>query len=231
MLQNREPFESAFKLLNFLGCWGEVSNVRRRWMLKIPSACGVILAFWIILSLLHAEEYNEAITVFEILPVIFLILFSMSDISTKKEKIKKLFAIVDSLELENSEMSEHIESACRLNTIISVVALISLIITAGVYAITPIFIGRVVFPVYIPEIWKNNAIAYYFSWIFQALTGCYLAVFFSLLYEFRNTLMLTLVYVMEFFRLKLSGLRSLVEDERAKLELQKCINIHLQIQE
>jgi hypothetical protein len=223
MLQNREPYKSAFKLLTFLGCWDEISTAHKRWVLKIPLASAVILAILSSLSLLQAQEYNDALTAFEIVPVILLILVSLSDVIRKKNKITRMFEIIHDIEAENPEISEHIDRACRLNSKISMASTTALITTYSVFAIFPLLTDKLSFPIYIPEFCRGSTIAFYFLWVFENYSAAFCSIMFLVLYEFRNSLFVLLIHVMEFYRAKLRSLKP--------SELQKCIRIHLQIKE
>jgi hypothetical protein len=225
MLLNREPYRTTFKIFTFLGFWDEIPVRHKRLTLHIPLALFFIYAFTIGLSFLQADELKDALVALEILHLVLVILFSIFDMLMKKVKVKKLLQIVDKIELENPEVSCFIDSACWINCVVYLLVFFFTVATFLFYAFTPLVTGKLAFPVYMPEIVKDEPSVFYLFWVMQVIIGSYSGFSNFMLYEFRNGLMVLLWKIVECYQEKLRKLKC------TKVELQKCVEFHLRIKE
>ncbi|KAG5673339.1 hypothetical protein PVAND_003398 [Polypedilum vanderplanki] len=231
MLLNREPYKTAFKVFTFLGFWDEISIVQRRWTFKLPIFLIFVLVLMAFTSFFQARDFHDALISLATLPILTVIIFSIFDFLYKKEQLKKFLVLVDEIESENPDVSVYIDKACKLNTLIYLVVLVVLILTYLTYAIIPLIIHKLTFPIYLHEKFDDSFLVFYGIWFIQTLIGMYSTLTLYIFFEFRNSLLVLITHIMRYYRYKLSNLSSIIVDQKARMELIKCIKLHLQIKE
>ncbi|KAG5673337.1 hypothetical protein PVAND_003396 [Polypedilum vanderplanki] len=231
MLLNREPYKTVFKIFTFIGFWDEIPIVQRRWTFNVPLTLNILFILMVYATFFRAHDFNDAITALSTLPILTVIIFSIFDFLHKKEKLNKFLALVNEIESENPDVSVYIDKACKFNTMIYSIVLFVLFFTHITYAIIPSMTNKLVFPLHLHEKLDKNAFVFYFLWIFQVSSGFYSTYTSFLLFEFRNSLLVLITHIMNYYCYKLSNLSSMVSDHKAKLELEKSTKLHLQIKE
>lgn len=232
MLLNRDPFKLTFKVFTFFGFWDEISTKQRRMTFIVPVASIVIFILLMSLSFLQANTFEDALSALQALPTFTNSLLFMSIILLKKEKIRKLLRIVDEIEMENPVARDYVDRAlklsCKIYKAVGVYSVFGLLS----YLLTPIFTGKIVFPMYIPMSFKEKVLTFYSTWIFEIYIGTYITIINYFLYEFRYSLLVMLSQILQSYRLKLRILKAEKNDfENSKKELLACVKLHIQIKE
>jgi hypothetical protein len=229
MLLNREPLKSTFKFFTFFGLWDEIPVRQKRWTLKAPTFLFIFCASLITLSILQGDGLENTLDVVKIVPVVVNFIYLLFSFLLKKQEVRKLIQLVEEIEAENDEFSAYMDEALKMiKRIAFTIATLAAVMFLP-FVFIPLFIGKLSFPMFTPNILKDEALTFYAYWLLQCFAGFYCIIIYNPLHEFRCSLLVILDSIMQCFRAKL---RSIDGSSKNMLnDLKGCIKLHLQIRQ
>ncbi|KAG5678334.1 hypothetical protein PVAND_008019 [Polypedilum vanderplanki] len=200
MLLKREPYKAIFKVLTWIGFWDEISMRHKLLTFYLPIFILTIEQILLFLSLLQANNLEDILEAVKLVPMFPLICYSMYSFIKDKQLLKELIEIFNQIENENPKVVSYIDKSCKDVELIFKIVTFAFVLIVVDAIFTPLINNKLLFPIYTPK-WKGfETTFFYLYWLLESFCGIYVALCFIVIQEFRNSLLIILHYIMEYFQ-------------------------------
>jgi hypothetical protein len=229
MLENQEPFRTAFVAFNFLGLWRrELLKPTHRIAVTFFSIFCILFSYAsLIWTLFHCETLENCIEMIFFICIDSVAVGYVLSFLVFREEIEIFFDEFNKITSKNVESFVFVNEKCLTMKKFAKVKM-SIALIMGFFMLTgPILNGKFAVSMWIPENLRENRLLFTVLYIFHTPSSIYIASTALLFQDFFFVLEFMVVAYVEFFKSQLTKLNICGQDGRSRLV--ESIEIHLSV--